>query len=359
MRSRLAAAVVLVAAAGGAAAMAASLIARDGVEVSILPTVGPARANQSIVRVALDVEARSETAARRLGFHSLRGVTDIDCRSGENQFVKAEAFERPDLQGAAHTWPVLGEWGRPTATSYMFTVTERVCGKGAIETPGPPPIVSAASGPSPAATSSGTESAPTTLAADAAGAPGKPRRAGARTAPPVHLVAHDDQAPPAPTAEAAPGAGAALAVETPPAVRPTPAVHIAAARAAPAPAVRASAAILVSRGGGPAVAQVGASASAADAQDALRALHALIAPPLAGVVEAAEVGGARVYRATVTGFASQADARSFCARAGVKTCWVRPPTAGHATPPASHARPAPPASARPAPASTRLRGPFD
>jgi len=103
------------------------------------------------------------------------------------------------------------------------------------------------------------------------------------------------------------------------------------------------------------VAQITASQSAADAQHALAALHAMIAPPLTGVVETAEVGGARVYRATVTGFGSQADARAFCARAAVKTCWVRPPTA-HAAAPApavGHARPAP-ASAPPV--ATPLRG---
>ena len=351
----------LAVAAGCAAssALAAGVIARDGVEVSILPTIGAAHADQSIVRVALDVEARSDAAARRLGFRSLRGVTDIDCRSGENQFVKAEAFDHADLRGQARGWPVLGDWGRPTATSYMFAVTERVCGKGAFEQTGPPPTVSVATGPATAGGEASTP-APTRLAAQASRSPA----GGAPGPPPIHLVAHDGQIAPdaSSTAASEPGEGtaspsapAAMAVGASRPARP-PASRIASAHPAAASAVRAPT-VLVSaaRGGGPLVVQISSSGSAADAQHALAVLRSMIAPPLAAAVESAEVGGARVYRATVTGFASSGDAREFCARAGVKSCWVRPPSSGGGAAGASRARPPTPP---PTPTPTPLRGRF-
>ena len=349
------------------AALAASAIARDGVEVSILPTVGPAHADQSIVRVSLDVEARSEAAAHRLGFRSLRGVTDIDCRSGENQFVKAEAYDHPDLRGAARGWPVLGDWGRPTASSYMFAVTERVCGKGAIESPGPPPVVSTGAEPAAGGEAREAQATASGSAAEAAAASkGSRRGAHGPPAPPIHLVAHDNE-PPAPAVEtaAANEAGTAAQMSSAaaapvPAARGSPAAHapsahIAATHGVAASAVRAPAAVLISAAarGGPAVAQITASPSVADAQHALAALHAMIAPPLAAVVETAAVGGARVYRATVTGFGSQGEARAFCARAAVKTCWVRPPTTAHAVAPAVGQARSAPASA---PLATPLRG---
>ena len=206
-----------VALAAAPAALAASAIARDGVVVSILPTVGPVHADQSIVRVALDVEARSEAAARRLGFRSLRGVTDIDCRSGENQFVKAEAYDHPDLRGEARGWPVLGDWGRPTASSYMFAVTERVCGKGAIESPGPPPVVSAGAEPAAAAETHEADPARSASAAEAAATPkGSRRGAHGPPPPPIHLVAQDNEPPPAPTIGADPANGASSAAEMTP-----------------------------------------------------------------------------------------------------------------------------------------------
>jgi hypothetical protein len=78
------------------------------------------------------------------------------------------------------------------------------------------------------------------------------------------------------------------------------------------------------RADGRGVAQVAAVATAKDAQRVLNALHGLIAPPLTATVEPATVQNANIYRASVVGFASLADAKAFCARAASvsKTCWV-------------------------------------
>ncbi len=72
------------------------------------------------------------------------------------------------------------------------------------------------------------------------------------------------------------------------------------------------------------VAQVSAAASADDARHELDRLASLMGSGLAGRVEAATVHGRRVYRASVTGFASQGDAGAFCVkveRAG-GDCWA-------------------------------------
>ncbi|MFI4972989.1 MAG: SPOR domain-containing protein [Caulobacterales bacterium] len=265
-----------------AAPPAADVIAKDGVEVTILPTVAPAGGPEA-VEVALDVEARTDEAARRLGFRSLRGVTAVDCRQGANQFQRAEAYALADLQGEVKVLRVSGEWVHPTAGSYMAAVSERICGSGgALPPPGPAMVV--------------------TLAASA------------NTLPPADSPAPATAPAPAPpAAPPAPPAGRTAAVSAhvdPPAV----------AAGAPAPAPAGS-----PRPGAQAVAQVTASPTAKGAQRVLDALHSLIAPPLAGTVESATVQGVQVYRASIAGFASPKDARAFCSRAAgvAKTCWVR------------------------------------
>ncbi len=84
--------------------------------------------------------------------------------------------------------------------------------------------------------------------------------------------------------------------------------------------------------GGRGVAQVAASPTAQGAQHELDRLHALITPPLTSGVEAAQVGGAQVFRASVSGFDTLRDAQAFCARAASvsKTCWVHWKTAAAA-----------------------------
>jgi sporulation related protein len=262
----------LVLAAGPALAAPSGPIVKDGVEISILPGAGPAGPG-GIVEVTLDVEARSDAAAAKLKFRSMRGVTAIDCRVGANRFIKAEAFPEANLRGDVSPKVVSGEWVQPAAESYMLAVTARVCGAA----PAARPMTTAASGPLPIV------------------------RMGTGAAAPA-------PASPAPTSSppATPPARIAMAMAPKPAL------------AAPPPrAFRAKA-------DGRGVAQVAASATAQGAQHVLDQLHALITPPLAASVEAATVKNAAVFRASVAGFVSLGDAQAFCARAASvsKTCWV-------------------------------------
>ena len=274
-----------------AAAAATAPIVKDGLEITILPTLAQASGAQAngpggVFNVTLDMEAQSDDAARRLGFRSLRSVTAIDCHQGANRFVEAEAYAEAGLMGQGTPRAVSGKWVRPADDSYMAQVLARVCvgGAPAPMTASPAPRY-ATSGPLPVVTNTGTAEAadhPTpTSSTSAPAATTRVVRHGA--APTAH--AHAYPPPPAPPAQAV--AHAAV------------------------PGVKA-------------VAQVAASSSAEDAQHVLNQLHAMIAPPLTGSVAPAVVNNAHLFRASVSGFASMEAAKAFCARAASvsKTCWV-------------------------------------
>jgi len=250
-----------------AAPPASGPLVKDGVEISIQPS-GPS--SGGVTEVTLDVEARSDDAASRLGFRSMRGLTAIDCLKGANRFIKADAFAQADLKGPATPKMVSGDWVRPSDDSFMSGVTIRVCGD-----PVPAPAAPAAPGRLPVVTMGSSPSPP----------PPAPPTHVASTSPPTRL---------------------AMAAAPPPA-----------ASSPPARAFRSSA---TGRG----VAQVAASDTAQGAQHVLDRLHSLIAPPLTSGVEAATVNNAHVFRASVLGFVSLGDAQAFCARAASvsKTCWV-------------------------------------
>jgi len=262
--------------------VAAGPIMKDGVEISILPHVATGGGPDAVSEVGLDIEARTTDAATRLGFRSLRAATAIDCRQSSNRFVSATAFDQPDLAGQGKPRAVSGEWVQPTSDSYMAAVIARVCASPAQPTPTrPPPVVTAV-----------VDTPPPAAAAAA------PAAVAATPAPP----------PPEPAASSAP----------PPA--PPATVRMGPVRAAPAPAPAAG----PPKPPGPWVAQVAASPDARDAQRVLDRLRGQITAPLTTAVEPASVAGAQVYRASVVGFASAADAKAFCSRAASvsKTCWA-------------------------------------
>lgn len=124
------------------------------------------------------------------------------------------------------------------------------------------------------------------------------------------------QPKPAPTIETL-----ATAAVAPQAVAPKPvaAKPVAVAAAAPKPATSAS---------GPAMVQIGALSSPALADKAWNDA-ARLAPGLAAgkgkKVEAVEKNGVTLYRTSVTGFASRADAKAFCEAisAAGKSCFVK------------------------------------
>jgi hypothetical protein len=261
-------------------------IVKDGVEITVSPN---GHSSQGVVEVTLDVEARADVAAGRLGFRSMRGVTAVDCLKGANRFVKADAYAQADLKGPVTPRVVSGDWVRPSDDSFMYAVTLRVCGD---PTPAPasptakpgrlPVVTMGTSAPAP------TSSGPT---------------------------------PPAPAAPPATAAPTPIRVAMAISAKPT------ASSPPPPPTFRASAA-------GRGVAQVAASPTAQGAQHVLDRLHSLITPPLTSGVESATVQNAQVFRASITGFISLSDAQAFCARAASvsKTCWVHWKAAAPAKP---------------------------
>ncbi|MEJ0064243.1 MAG: hypothetical protein WDM85_01575 [Caulobacteraceae bacterium] len=87
-------------------------IVKDGVEITILSVGPPAGGPGGVVEVILDAEARSDAAADKLKFRSLRGVTAVDCRLGANRFIKADAYPEADLRARSRR-----EWSAGTGSS--------------------------------------------------------------------------------------------------------------------------------------------------------------------------------------------------------------------------------------------------
>jgi hypothetical protein len=303
--------IALLFAASAPSALAASApsgpIVKDGVEITILPTLGSASTPGGLIQVGLDLEARSDDAAKRLGFRSLRAETSVDCRAGANRFLNAQAYTQPNLKGEGVPRVVSGAWVHPNDDSYMSQVTSRICANAgappsAVPAPSAAPAKFAAPSPTPVVTSASLPpAAPARIASP-------PPVVTAPAPRPAYVAAPP---PPAPSL-ARPSPAQTAAASAP------PAAHAFAPK--PAPAAQAA----VRPAGHAAVAQVAASPDAKDAQRVLTTLHAMITPPLTGSVDPAVVNSAHIFRASVSGFSSMADAQAFCARAAhvAKTCWV-------------------------------------
>jgi cell division protein FtsN len=109
-----------------------------------------------------------------------------------------------------------------------------------------------------------------------------------------------------------------------PAADPIGAKLAAAPKAAPAPKPAAPAPVAAAAGGAAAV-QIGAFSSQAQADSGWSDAVKLGAPGKGKKVEAIQKGGATLYRTQVTGFASKADATTFCnkLKAAGKSCFVK------------------------------------
>jgi hypothetical protein len=319
-------------------------ITKDGVEITVLPQVSGGGGPATVIHVGLDMEAKTAEAVTRLGFESLRTVTEIDCEKGANRFISALAFDQPGLAGPSRARNVTGQWVQPSADSYMAAVISQVCAAhAAVATaPRPPPVVKEmAAAPPPsvppparvavAAPSSAVAASETATAAPQPSPPQVVKFSGGRP------VAAAPTAAPPPAAPAPPPAAPARAVAPPPSGPEVVRFSGAPAGAAPAPAAPS----FIPKVAGDRIAQVAASASQHDAEKVLRELKGLIAPPLTTTIEQAQVGAAHVYRADVVGFASAADAKAFCRSAAQisKTCWVRAKGDEPAKPAAKPARP--------------------
>ncbi len=145
-----------------------------------------------------------------------------------------------------------------------------------------------------------------------------------RAAEPAPAVVRETPAKPAPAVAKAPVAAKPAPVQAAPAVSPAPppksAPAVVAKAPAPAPAVAAS--------GGGAMVQIGAFSSSALAQKGWSDTAHVLPGQMAGKSRKVEMGtrdGKTFYRAFVGGFASHADAVSFCSalKAAGKPCFVK------------------------------------
>lgn len=144
------------------------------------------------------------------------------------------------------------------------------------------------------------------------------------TPPPPTAPVQSASLPPAKPATTAPSAP----VAAPPAPKPAPSIEsLATAAVAPKPAP-AAAPKPVATASGPASVQIGALSSTALADKAWNEA-ARVAPGLAAGkgkrVEAIDRNGTTLYRTSVTGFSSRADAKAFCdaLSAAGKSCFVK------------------------------------
>jgi cytoskeletal protein RodZ len=140
--------------------------------------------------------------------------------------------------------------------------------------------------------------------------------------PPAKPAAAAGLKPAQPTAPPPPPKPAPTAKIAPPKATPAPAPAPKAA-AAPAPAPKAA-----PSPAGAAGVQIGAFSSPAQADEGFRAAAAIAPAAMTGKgkrVEPVQKGSATLYRTTVTGFASRADAQAFCdkLKAAGKSCFVK------------------------------------
>ena len=228
-------------------------------------------------------EVTDEQVAASRDFRSMSMIVDVDCHDGREKLLKAAAFDQPNLAGSPQPRPVSGEWATPEA--YMAEVIKTICalhGMHVVEpTPGSGGALAAAQVPASPAEPPPLPVEPATP--DPAPSPPEPAIGSAPTPPPSSYPVPDAApvtvATATPNRWSSPAAGSGLSAQ--------------------------------------ARVQIASSPSRADAEAKLDRSAALIQSPLRGEVEVATVHGKTVFRSIIAPFASQAEARAFCARTGL------------------------------------------
>jgi cell division septation protein DedD len=279
-------------------AIAASGLPRASV-VSVKPDVVVAIRNRGTVSqgggvvegVDLQGEVVSAQAAQMLGYRSLRSTVNIDCARRRDLVVKMTVFTEPGAKGVAINRHVPGGWVQPSPDAYLSDVIRAVCAalpREALAAPQP------------------LDPSPGRATAAAARAPGADEDGPVRTSLDAR-VARTAAAPAPPVASTEPLRG--TLPPPPPAQAPK-----AEPKPGPAPApVRTPGKVAV---------QIAASATPAQAREALGKLRGKIAPPLGTDVRSVVVDGRTFHRALVTGFRTKAEAQAFCS-ALKGDCFVR------------------------------------
>lgn len=270
----------------------------------------------------------------RNGGRSLSGEGEINCIDGTMRLSSLAIYLGSGLRGDRVTsFPPQTTWRQPARGTVLDRVVQSVCyvpptpagpRPAYVSPPVPPrpaPVVEALPPPQPI---------PGTLL------PPRPPVAATElppaAAPALEPVAPPPPAPPEPTPEPpsspppAPEPPPQPAVPEPVAPEPPPAPELPAPEPLP---LRPALSAAPRAPAGPATAQIGAFGTSEQAFQALDALASLVPERLGGTsqtVTTAVVGGAQVFRAVVSGFASRDEAEAFCAALIDKGggCLVRP-----------------------------------
>ncbi len=225
----------------------------EGVTVAITPSGAAGGAAGEMTGVVLEIEITEPDAVELYGYQSMNSVVDIDCPGARDRVRRAQAFQLPHLAGPSQERHTSGQWVRPSPGAFMADVIAKACA------------------------SAGLRSTSPQLAAAVPSAPST-KPAAVRSAPPTQPIAPSHLSPSpststSPTAPSKPTGGAAR--------------------------LRA---------------QIASSTNEHAAREVLEKIGSRISPQLTTDVETAQVRGKTVYRSVVAGFASEAEAQSFCAQ---------------------------------------------
>ena len=263
--------------------------------------------------VALQGEVISEQGAQALGYRSMRSTLSIDCVRRRDLVTRMTVYADANAKGLAIVRQVPGDWAQPSPGAYLAAVNRAICGTEPIVAKAASPKAApksqprvrdeAVDAPAPAfqpvpptaVAVSDDPDAPMTTAVEA----GFRTRSAASPQQTVEQAVVADVVPPSPPALRGPVAEPAFPKRT------------AAARPPTRPTSPGKVAV-----------QVAASATEAQAREALARLKRRIATPLSAEVRKVEVDGRTYHRAIIKGFQTRGEAQAFCASLG-SDCFVR------------------------------------
>lgn len=273
---------------------------------------GTVRPDGIIEGVELQGEVVSSAAAQTRGYRSMRSVVNIDCARRRDQVVKMTIYPEAGAKGAPIARQVPEGWVQPSPAAYLSEVMEALCAAAPAPKAAPsklPPAKPTSSVPGSEIPLRRLGDTPRTAAPPE---PPAPRLLSARAIAPAALA---DPDLPLPTSLDARMGPAAQEPATPPAAEAQPPAPAAPPRRPPAPPPRAAVP-------GKVAVQVAAAGSDRQAREALARLKGRVQPPLSTEVQVVSVEGKTYHRALVTGFATRAEGKAFCAALG-SACFVR------------------------------------
>jgi SPOR domain len=260
--------------------------------------------------VTLQGEVTSEETAQALGYRSMRSTLSVDCVRRRDLVTRMTVYAQANAKGLAIVRQVPGDWAQPSPGAYLAAVNRAICGTEPVLAKAAPP--KAASRPQPRTRAEAVEAPPPS----------------ASSGPVLAVAVDDDPDTPMTTAIEA-------GFRTRPTTPPPPSVEQALAAAPPSPPAlrgpvsetppkKAASSLPPAHPASPGkvAVQVAASATEAQAREALTRLKRRVPPPLSTEVRTVVVDGRTYHRAIIKGFQTRSEAQAFCASLGSE-CFVR------------------------------------